>query len=78
MLYTLHNNYIVCIIVVDVKIGSSRVVDKKTEREQYSLWMDMLYRLSLSNHVSTLPYKDASRVGAKELSCAYTVGKYPP
>ena len=29
-----------------------RVKRKKLQNESYSLWMDMLYRLSLANHVS--------------------------
>jgi hypothetical protein len=29
-----------------------RVRRKKLQNESFSLWMDMLYRLSLANHVS--------------------------
>ena len=30
-----------------------RVKRKKLQNESFSLWMDMLYKLSLANHVST-------------------------
>lgn len=33
-------------------------INRKIERERYSLWMDMLYRLSLSNHVSSFWYTE--------------------
>ncbi len=35
----------------------SSKVDRKKERENYSLWMDMLYKLSLCNHVSLIVIK---------------------
>lgn len=34
-----------------------RVKRKKLQNESYSLWMDMLYRLSLANHVSEIAHK---------------------
>ena len=34
-----------------------RVKRKKLQNESYSLWMDMLYKLSLANHVSAQNYE---------------------
>ena len=35
-----------------------RVKRKKLQNESYSLWMDMLYRLSLAHHVSQLGHNN--------------------
>ena len=49
-----------------------RVKRKKLQNESYSLWMDMLYRLSLANHVSDACRRQVTLSSPSSVICGIT------
>ncbi len=48
--------YFIMLLILRSIIERLSLHEKKVYKEQFSLWMDMFYRLSLAEHVSQLVY----------------------